>query len=438
MMKKNAFRMISLLLVLTLLIVFGIEIFGAADGDFVYASNHYNGVSYSSSFIPPETDTFYMLGNEDNILSARMTETYYWPLTNEIKASWDKQNELADGQIEISQNGEVVQVVERTDYTIQYDAKAMLDTIELYVGDAALASRFAFETLQLEYRDALQDYNQAYIDYEEELAVFMEKVRSENLEVTEDDFPDAPAKAEDMTLFSTDLLKGFLIHLPVGTYSVQFRLADGSLQENSQKKLVIFEAIEDGVGYRVFSEKRWTIDETNSDESEIVYTTAGNRLFFQPYHQRLYNELYYLQMSNPQDKSARKDRNIWMPFSDLEDSMVQLSGDGDGLFVEEGDYYVQQTKGYTLGYEILDYDAETMDTISFSAHAVDADLSGDVIFLETMDANGNSFDGSDREVRVLRTERNWVVYLMSGLPVFFGIGLIYLRKQKVRNEKIVG
>ena len=32
------------------------------------------------------------------------------------------------------------------------------------------------------------------------------------------------------------------------------------------------------------------------------------QLFLQPYHQKQYNELYYLRMADPQETSARKDR----------------------------------------------------------------------------------------------------------------------------------
>ena len=437
-MKKNhTFRPTIILLAILFLFAIVVQVFAIDQDEFVYAGNYYNGISYSSNFIPPKTDAIYLLANQDNILSARLTQTYYWPLTNEIKASWDKQNQLVEGQLEILQNGKLIDTLNRTNYTIQYDANDMFGTIELYLGEDAIASRLAFEKAQLDYREALQAYNTAYNQYEAELNAFIERVREENLTVSEEDFPTAPEKSADMSLYSTELLNGFAINLPAGDYTIQFRLADGSIQDNSQKDLILFEAIQDGVGYRVFSEDRWTVDETNDEESQIVYTTPGNKLFFQPYHQRLYNELYYLRMTDPQETSARKDRYLWMPFSDLQNIDLQVTQKNTVEQISETDYYVQQTKGYTLGYDILEYDPDTMDKISFTAFAINANHPGQVIQLQAIDRNGEILSGSAREIRVLNTQRTWVVYFLAAIPIVFGIGMLYSRRKNVRNEKII-
>ena len=173
MKKKNTFRWSISLLIIILLLTIVVQVFAVDTDEFVYAGNYYNGITYSSNFIPPKTNAIYLLANEDSILSARLTETYYWPLTNEIKASWDKQNEPVQGQLEILQNGQIISVLERTNYTIQYDANDMFGTIELYVGEEAIASRIAFEQAQLDYREALQAYNEAYNEYEAALTAFI-------------------------------------------------------------------------------------------------------------------------------------------------------------------------------------------------------------------------------------------------------------------------
>jgi hypothetical protein len=437
MKKKNTFRWSISLLIIILLLTIVVQVFAIDTDEFVYAGNYYNGITYSSNFIPPKTNAIYLLANEDSILSARLTETYYWPLTNEIKASWDKQNEPVQGQLEILQNGQIISVLERTNYTIQYDANDMFGTIELYVGEEAIASRIAFEQAQLDYREALQAYNEAYNEYEAALTAFMEKVREEKLTVSEEDFPTEPQKSEDMSLYSTNLLQGFLINLPVGNYTIQFRLPDGSIQENSKKELTIFEAIQDGIGYTVFSKDRWTIDESNEEESQIIYTTKENTIFLQPYHQKQYNELYYLRMADPQETSARKDRAIWMPFSDLTDLNLLISNNKTESTISETDYYVQQTKGYTLGYDILKFDPQTMDKISFSAYGIDASYAGQVINIQATDSEGNLLPGSAREIRVINIQRTWVVYVLAVLPILLGIVFLYSRRKNVRNEKII-
>ena len=114
-MKKNhTFRPTIILLTILFLLAIVVQVFAIDKDEFVYAGNYYNGISYSSNFIPPKTDAIYLLANQDNILSARLTQTYYWPLTNEIKASWDKQNQLVEGQLEILQNGKLIDTLNRT------------------------------------------------------------------------------------------------------------------------------------------------------------------------------------------------------------------------------------------------------------------------------------------------------------------------------------
>ena len=89
----------------------------------------------ATSFLAKNKRDLSISQSRDSILSARLTETYYWPLTNEIKASWDKQNEPVQGSTRrILQNGQTHrQSLNRTNYTIQYDANDMFGTIELYM-----------------------------------------------------------------------------------------------------------------------------------------------------------------------------------------------------------------------------------------------------------------------------------------------------------------
>ena len=116
-----------------------------------------------------------------------------------------------------------------------------------------------------------------------------------------------------------------------------------------------------------------------------------------------------------------------MPFSDLQNIDLQVTQKNTVEQISETDYYVQQTKGYTLGYDILEYDPDTMDKISFTAFAINANHAGQVIQLQAIDRNGEILSGSDREIRVLNTQRTWVVYFLAAIPIVFGIGMLYSR-----------
>ncbi|MCC7022653.1 MAG: hypothetical protein IT338_07490, partial [Thermomicrobiales bacterium] len=95
------------------------ETSGAAPA-FVYGINAALPNTYTGTFAPPSVDTIYLLAGETSVISPRMTEIYFWPITNEYKANWHALNEPVPGVLEVSANGKVVAELEPTDYTIQF------------------------------------------------------------------------------------------------------------------------------------------------------------------------------------------------------------------------------------------------------------------------------------------------------------------------------
>ena len=428
----SRYRRILAFLVLLPILLWGSRANAQEELSFVYGTNHFNGATFSSTFVPPSVDTFYLIADHTNMIASRFTQVYYWPLTNEEKANWDEANLVVEGELEILQNNTLLDTITLTDYVIQYDAVDHINSLQLYLGEEAGAARQNFEDMQTQYREDLYRYYEEMNVYREEFAAALEELAAGT--ITEDEMPQPPAPQQDLTLFSTNLLVGFPLNLPEGSYQVQLRLPDGTIQPNSQKKLVVFSPIQDGIGYNVFSQERWTAPEESLESNETIYTLPGTKLYFEPFYQIQFNELFYTRMNNPQDTQARRDRNIWVPFDYLLDAQLEIKTAGQSTQnMEEQAYYVRQIAGSALGYEIVLYDPDTIQEATFSGFEVE--LNTAKLQIALVDEDGTALPFSQREIRSLYTQNAPWVYVLSSLPLAAGLAAILIRKKSVNDSK---
>lgn len=436
---KTFTRTITLLTILVSIIM-GVLLSRASaqsedDLDFVYGTNHYNGATFSSTLIPSNVNTVYLLAENTSIVAGRFTDIYYWPITNEFKADWDKYNIIVEGSIEILKNGKLIQSVDLTEYVIQYDANNQIDTTVLYLGEDAIAARSNYEKAQKQYRDDLYAYYQVLNEYTVRFQEALGKLQAGL--ITEDQLPEQPIPLPDFSLFSTDLLFGFPINLAVGDYDICLRLPDGSIQADSCKQLVVYKALADGIGYEISGEERWNLPENSLSDTETIYGLKGGSYFIKPVHQKLYNEQFYIRMNNPQNKTARADREIWVPFRSAENVTLRLVGQTLTQDISLQQYYVNQILGSKLGFNILPFDPETMTSPTFTGFKLI--LSDSLVYkLSLVDHQGQLLPGSEREIRIVNTNRTWLIYLMSILPLFLGIIIVFWRRRSVRDIKVVG
>jgi hypothetical protein len=395
--------------------------------NFVYGTNHFSGEVYSSTFIPPSVDTFYLIANRTSMVASRYTRVYYWPLTNEMKPDWDDANIIVDGKLEVLQNNELVETIEMTDYVIQYDGLDKIGTLQLYLGEDAVAARQYFESIQAQYRDDLFAYFEEMEVYREAFQLALAELQAGN--ITEGEMPEPPDSQQDLTLFSTNLLVGFPVNLSEGTYTVQLRLPDGSVQQDSQKRLVVFSSIREGVGYKVIPEERWSAPEQSKEDNEIIYSLSGKRIYLQPFRQIEFNELYYARLNNPQDKQARRDRNVWVPFDNVRNAAMELNSKSKSLEMDIEDYYVRQLTGSALGYEIVPHGPDSDRDVTFSGFEIIVDESE--IHIQLIDLEGNALPYSQREIRILQIENAPWIYALSILPLIGGLAAIFLRRRSV-------
>jgi hypothetical protein len=404
------------------------------DLEFVYGTNHFDGYKYSSALIPAGVDDIFLMADRTNIIASRLTEIYYWPLTNKYRANWDEANIIVEGTLEILQGSSVISTIELTNYVIQYDALDIFGTLELSLGEEAIHAHQRFQDLREKYRNDLFAFQDAMIEYRDQLAEAQADLEAGK--ITKSDLPKAPEPLEDMTLFSTEVLSGFPVHLPEGEYVIRLRLPDGSVQADSTKHLTVFKEKRFGVGYNVVSEERWNTPEQSMDTIDTIYSLDAKTLYLQPFNVAQYNQKYYVRMNDPQDSISRSDRSIWVPLMPMEDAgTVTLKTDQIRQIPYER-FFVSQLSGSKLGYEIIQFDPESMTEPSFGGYRIRLEESADQYSFFMIGEDGEQIPGSARQIRTVRTNRKFVVYLISSLPLLFGLVFVSWRRSKVQSKTI--
>lgn len=398
---------------------------------FVYATQYYDGLTYSSAMAPPDADTIYLPANVENIIAPRRTLIYYWPLTNRFLPDWNGLNELVQGRLEIYQGNELVSTVELTNYLIQYDAEDPLNTLGLFTGPEAEARNLAFTSLQAQYQRELFQYYQRQQAWRQERDSILRSAEPGTLAL--DSLPDPPEPIPPFSMFSTDMLTGYPLSLPVGEYRIQLRLDNNEIVPDSQKALIIFDKLRDAISYTVVPENRWTRPEESNDPDSVIYAATGARLYLEPYQMSQYNELHYTRMGNPQDSVARSDRTMPVVFEPYPAKIMRLLS-GNRLLAEQPveSYFVQQLPGDSLGYEVMLFDPVTMTESSFDGFTINFS-SRNAYDIELVDDNGNPVPGSQRNVRLLNTSRTWLLYVLSILPLIVGLMVNWQRRRTIRE-----
>ena len=402
---------------------------------FVYGTTYFNGYLYGNAFIPPQADTIYLIADVPNIIAPRMTQVYYWGITNRYMADWNQMNVLLEGALEIFRDGSLYANVELVPYIVQYDTSAPAETLGLYTRDEAIEASENFAKIQQQYRDELFAHAEAQQSYRALVTELMLKHRDEPM--NEEDFPPAPTPPRPLSLYSSNMAQGFEVNLPEGVYTLRMHTPEGQIQPGSEKRLVVFSKLTEGVSYKIYPETRWTQTEETSRPKSVVYTPLNSTVYLQPFRQAQYNEYNYRKMEDPQDTEARRDRHIWVPFEPLQNvAMVTNQPGAEGSRLPLQSYYVQQIPGAGLGYEIVPYDPSTMDHISFDAFKITLDSNHLLYTIHLVGEDGNAIQGGERQLKAIYTQKSWMLYVVSSLPILVGLALIADRKRRITKVKV--
>lgn len=400
---------------------------------FVYGVTNYDGRLYESALAPPAVSTIYLLANRTNVLAPRNTLIYFWPITNQYQADWEQLNELVNGQLEVTQAERVVRTIELSEYVVQYDVSSPEDSLRMYLGAEARAKFSEWEAAQAFYSVALQSFYAAQQRWNDQVNRLRQQ--SPGGVAPAGAMPPEPQAPTQPTVLSSNPARGFLITLPVGQYGIRLRRADGALQPDSAKTLVMFDKQRDGISYSVVPQARWNAPETSADDSQIVYALRGSTIYLQAFRAGEFDASQYARMLNPQELAPAGPRNRWVPFEPARGvRMVLRRAGAPPKELASQDFYVRQLPGSGLGYEVQLLDPGTGERPSFTGFEIQ--VSDDDVEVELVDAAGSAIPGSQRRVVALNTSQVWVPYGLSLAPLAIGMIVVAQRRRAVRRVKV--
>lgn len=403
----------------------------------VYSVSPWTGTEYAGTFAPRQVDTIYLMADEYSLLNVQKTQVYFWPITGEYMADWFGLREEVPGVLEILKDGQVVERLERTQYSYYFPAGMGRREQKLYIGDEAVRVYEDYQARLDAYYDAVSAYYEAQRQWQRLMDEILKEVRETGQYKDPSEIPEPPVQPTPPGDFAYSPRTAFAVKLPQGRYRIQLRGPDGQVVPDSVKTLEVFDARRYGVGYVVIPEHKWTRSFQSNDPSDIFYLD-GHRVFYVvPHHAREFNFYQYRKMANlhkPLEAEGTRSAWTWAHFQPITDAKLQILKDGVVIQeIERTPYYVRQTPGYALGYTIVEFDPEKDPLLAgrqptFEAYRVE--LEGGASYeLRFVDAQGNVLLGGLREVRPIE-EPGHTVYLIPLLPMAVGLVVFGWRRTK--------
>lgn len=402
---------------------------------FVYGITNYNGSKYASAIVPPAVDTMYLLAGRENVIAPRQTLIYWWAITNEYLADWDKQNQVVDGTLNVYQNGRLAKTYQLSPYVIQYDTNDPDKTLHLYTGSEAQANFDQWNAALKKYQDELSAYYEAESQWQIQIDALAKQ--SPNGVIPKDQIPPEPAQPVKPTILSTNPAQGYVLDLPGGTYDIEQTRADGTPQPDSRKHLVMFDKLRDGIAYSVVPSSRWNLPEQSDEPASVIYAEPGTTLYLQAFAAGQYDDYAYAHMLDPQDQASQPGQTKWVSFDPTTQPYMRLTSAGQAVGqVASQPYYVQQISGSGLGYQVEPFDPNKMDRPTFNGYTIPMNVSGTDYSVQLVDGNGIPLSGSERRIIALNADRAWMPYALSALPLVLGAGVLVWRRRQARNIKL--
>jgi hypothetical protein len=406
------------------------------DRALVYGINAAFAMTYLGTFAPDSASAIYLLADQTSVISPRITEIYFWPITNEYQADWNLVNEPVPGKLEILRSGQLLSSVAPTKYSIQFTPRGTSADAKLYLGAEAEQAQAQFIAKQQAYHQA----SSAYVEAHRQWLVDMDAAVSQRAAGKDAAIPPEPQRPAPIDTYSNGLNDGFPIKLAPGNYQIQLRSPDGTVVPQSQRDLVIFAPRRVAVGYTVVPETRWTTPDQVTDLSDAILGQPGGNLYLQPHVTREYAARAYALLQNPQARDVETSEWTWVSGEAVQDSQLQIVV-GDQVADQRvlTPYSVKQLPDTALGYEVRPY--LPGDTLSpnpdFVAYPIRLDESGASYSVRLVSPQGTVVDGSTRLVRAPVRVAFPLLLLLSAAPLVVGACIIFRRRRRMRLPRDV-
>jgi len=404
----------------------------------VYRLRSYTGAEHHTVFSPPQYEEIYLLADSHNAFDPGYTLVYYWPLTREYFASWEKLDVPVEGTLEILKDRKVLQTLSREEVLLSYPEGARESTSILLKGEQAVVKQQEYEALADKFEEEIAVFGQNMLQYRKDLREFMRADSRNKLEV---ELPKPPAEPIPPVFYVSDLTKSFVVNLPVGRYAARIRMEDGTIVEGSARTLVSFQPLQEkGVGYEIMPEERWTARVPADDPEGRIYCESGKALYLIPFRTEAYGENSYLRLINPQEL-GREGVRKWIHKNPIDNMRLLLLNDGKPVrMVEWKNYHVKQIPGAELGYKIVEHDKEAAsgESPTFSAFSLyfeekEWGKSYEIVLENPL--TGKRILGSTRELRIVGKVEVLSLWFVSFISSIIGSCIVIWKRKKDRDEE---
>jgi hypothetical protein len=235
--------------------------------------------------------------------------------------------------------------------------------------------------------------------------------------------------------------QAFILNLAPGTYSISLVNPDGTVMEGSEKTVAVHDRLRSGgVGFDLIPSDKWTRPESSVTPSSVLYISGSADLYLRPYLEDEFNDLAYGKTIN---NAARGNPNIsrWVRIQQVPHATIEVEKPGAAKsLLAEQPYYVEQTKGASLGYTIVPFDAQGAHKDkepNLVAFRVKVDMSVRAVRFHALDSKGEPIAGSERQIRIVGGIPFGVLLLLLALsPLLLMAVVLVLRARTYVGESI--
>jgi hypothetical protein len=384
--------------------------------------NEYRRVAY-----PGEAGDLVVLADTTIVLEARAAPVTYWPITREFIAGVSRSSPLIEASVEIvAETGEAT-VVEPAPYIVWHPDGVGAGPTELLTGDAATAAYENYVRGGREAAIALQQYQRIVAEHHAAVEAWL-KIAAQRPASLPPPPPELDVREpEPYRAFATDPQQGAVVTLPAGHYTVRLRDSAGDLVAGSERSLVSFAPLRQGIGYVVRPGDRWTQPVVSFSPDETVYITGRSDLFVQPVPVAEFQAHRFTRLFRPQSvEAADPFLTVWVP----QPPKSRESGAAD-LAVWNGDtqvstlattpYRVSQTTGQARGYVIEEFQSASPGGLQPDFFAMRLD--GDVPVTRVSLVNDAPVPASERRFRRVHQPGEAWLFVAVLVPLLAGLGL---------------
>lgn len=416
--------------------------------ELIYSLMSYNGRDYSPTFCRETESTICLIADSDNFASVRTTLVYFWPATGEWYTDSKALNVNHAGALEITDRRGRVQRVEPVAHTYFSVQEPYGQSWRVRLGAEAEAEWERYAAMVEDYQAAASAYglakatwDQAYAALATRIATLREQGRPVEAELDRLEGmrpPEEPREPQGYVVPPSAVRTGYVLRLPVGTYTARLVTPEGLVLEGSDKTVVAFGRRGSGmVGYDLIPSDRWTRSVESNTPASVIYSTGDVVLYVRPFSQDEYNDLCYRKAIR-NDAAGNPAVNKWIKVRQIEGASIEVTGsDGPTLRVAEAPFYVEQSEGTALGYRIVPFDPEGAHAgqdPTLRAFPIHLASDAGTVRLRLYDAGGSPLQSGAREVRIVSVPRNPYASLVVALvPPAAGTLVLLRRRRKVER-----